>query len=552
MAITKVSSSLIDANLTITGGTVDDTVIGSGTPAAGTFTTIGGTLASSVTGTTQSAGDNSTKIATTGYVETALANMVDSAPSTLDTLNELAAALGDDPNFATTVTNSIALKAPLANPTFTGSFTSPGIDDNADAIAITIDSSEKVKIGSAAGSEKLSVQGSITSDGYIYPTTDNGWSLGLSTNRWGSVFAQTADFENSVGIGTSSPEYLLTLEDTTPTIALNHDTSWPAANAELGRIYFATDWNGVGAKIKGESDAQWGNTDYPGRLTFWTTPDGAADAVERLRISSGGDLILAGNATGAALIKGVSGDQTDRNTGGYPQFTFVGNEGTGIRRASANVLAFDTGGAEAARIESSGSVAVGHSSAGGAKFAISDSGNATIQFFPEFSTDNNLTQHYDLTAAAYMSAETRASSFTWRLGTNRAMAIDSSGTVMDYIANSGGNADLRYHTGTSVVSYDTSSERFKTNIRDNTTYGLAAVNALQSRMFEYKDDGRTDVGLIAEEVAEVVPELVGLDDENNPLTVDYKRFVSVLVKAMQEQQEQIEALTTRIAALEGE
>ena len=147
MAITKVSSSLIDANLTITGGTVDDTVIGSGTPAAGTFTTIGGTLASSVTGTTQSAGDNSTKIATTGYVETALANMVDSAPSTLDTLNELAAALGDDPNFATTVTNSIALKAPLANPTFTGSFTSPGIDDNANAIAITIDSSENVGIG---------------------------------------------------------------------------------------------------------------------------------------------------------------------------------------------------------------------------------------------------------------------------------------------------------------------------------------------------------------------------------------------------------------------
>jgi len=468
------------------------------------------------------------------------------------TVTSTAAELNYVDGVTSAIQTQIDAKAPLANPTFTGSFTSPGIDDNADAIAITIDSSEKVKIGSAAGSEKLSVQGSITSDGYIYPTTDNGWSLGLSTNRWGSVFAQTADFENSVGIGTSSPEYLLTLEDTTPTIALNHDTSWPAANAELGRIYFATDWNGVGAKIKGESDAQWGNTDYPGRLTFWTTPDGAADAVERLRISSGGDLILAGNATGAALIKGVSGDQTDRNTGGYPQFTFVGNEGTGIRRASANVLAFDTGGAEAARIESSGSVAVGHSSAGGAKFAISDSGNATIQFFPEFSTDNNLTQHYDLTAAAYMSAETRASSFTWRLGTNRAMAIDSSGTVMDYIANSGGNADLRYHTGTSVVSYDTSSERFKTNIRDNTTYGLAAVNALQSRMFEYKDDGRTDVGLIAEEVAEVVPELVGLDDENNPLTVDYKRFVSVLVKAMQEQQDLIEALTTRIAALEGE
>lgn len=50
--------------------------------------------------------------ATTSYVTTAIANLVDSAPATLDTLNELAAALGDDPNFATTVTNSIATKVP--------------------------------------------------------------------------------------------------------------------------------------------------------------------------------------------------------------------------------------------------------------------------------------------------------------------------------------------------------------------------------------------------------------------------------------------------------
>ena len=46
--------------------------------------------------------------------------LVDSAPSTLDTLNELAAALGDDPNFATTVTNSIATKLPLVGGTMTG------------------------------------------------------------------------------------------------------------------------------------------------------------------------------------------------------------------------------------------------------------------------------------------------------------------------------------------------------------------------------------------------------------------------------------------------
>lgn len=47
------------------------------------------------------------------YTDTAIANLVDSSPATLDTLNELAAALGDDANFATTVTNSLSEKAPL-------------------------------------------------------------------------------------------------------------------------------------------------------------------------------------------------------------------------------------------------------------------------------------------------------------------------------------------------------------------------------------------------------------------------------------------------------
>lgn len=58
--------------------------------------------------------------ATQTYVNTAIANLVDSAPGTLDTLNELAAALGDDPNFATTVTNNIATKLPLAGGTMSG------------------------------------------------------------------------------------------------------------------------------------------------------------------------------------------------------------------------------------------------------------------------------------------------------------------------------------------------------------------------------------------------------------------------------------------------
>ncbi|EGD9445960.1 phage tail protein [Escherichia coli] len=58
--------------------------------------------------------DNSTQIANTSFVQAALAALVGSSPEALDTLNELAAALGNDPNFATTVTNELAGKMAIA------------------------------------------------------------------------------------------------------------------------------------------------------------------------------------------------------------------------------------------------------------------------------------------------------------------------------------------------------------------------------------------------------------------------------------------------------
>ena len=70
--------------------------------------------------TTQSASDNSTNVATTAYVTTAISNLVDSSPDALNTLNELAAALGDDANYASTTNAAIAAKLPLAGGTMTG------------------------------------------------------------------------------------------------------------------------------------------------------------------------------------------------------------------------------------------------------------------------------------------------------------------------------------------------------------------------------------------------------------------------------------------------
>jgi hypothetical protein len=61
-----------------------------------------------------------TDAANKDYVDTSVAAVIDSAPAALDTLNELAAALGDDANFASTITASIATKLPLAGGTMTG------------------------------------------------------------------------------------------------------------------------------------------------------------------------------------------------------------------------------------------------------------------------------------------------------------------------------------------------------------------------------------------------------------------------------------------------
>ena len=73
-----------------------------------------------LTGITESQITDLGTYATVSYVNSEVAGIVSAAPATLDTLNELAAALNDDANFATTVTNQLALKANLSGAEFTG------------------------------------------------------------------------------------------------------------------------------------------------------------------------------------------------------------------------------------------------------------------------------------------------------------------------------------------------------------------------------------------------------------------------------------------------
>ena len=106
---------------------------------------------------TQAAGDNSAKIANTSFVQAAIAALIASSPAALDTLNELAAALGNDANFASTVTNVLALKAPIASPALTGNPTAPTPAQFDDDTSVATTAFVKKNAGQMAGFRDISV-----------------------------------------------------------------------------------------------------------------------------------------------------------------------------------------------------------------------------------------------------------------------------------------------------------------------------------------------------------------------------------------------------------
>ena len=124
---------------------------------------------------------------------------------------------------------------------------------------------------------------------------------------------------------------------------------------------------------------------------------------------------------------------------------------------------------------------------------------------------------------------------------NPRQIIDTTGYLFYYTMNSGaGTNALKFNASTGAVTYDTSSARYKDNIR-NSIYGLSHVMQMRSAQFEYKDTGRSDVGLIAEELDPIIPELVGKNKDGQPDSVSYDRMVSVLVKAIQELKSEFDA-----------
>ncbi|EPC6789844.1 phage tail protein [Escherichia coli O13,129,135:H11] len=101
---------------------------------------------------TPAAGNNTTQLATTAFVQAALTALINDAPATLDTLKEIAVAINNDPKFSTTINNALALKAPLSSPALTGTPTAPTAAQSVNNTQIATTAFVKSAIAAMVGS----------------------------------------------------------------------------------------------------------------------------------------------------------------------------------------------------------------------------------------------------------------------------------------------------------------------------------------------------------------------------------------------------------------
>ena len=225
---------------------------------------------------------------------------------------------------------------------------------------------------------------------------------------------------------------------------------------------------------------------------------------------------------------------------GNPSFVHLGTGGrVGILQTSPGSALEVKGGVRSAQTPASGHIDLKHDGTNGS--VTTSTGN-----FLFYNSNNSGSYIFHTTSS-------NSSKFT----------INSSGHLFAPGLNSGsGQNDVQWSSSNGQFIYNASTRLVKTDI-ENCSYGLAEILKLKPRIYKRTDsDNAVEIGLIADEVQSILPEIVATekksfftkndsDTEIIPSNVDLKRLTVILTKAIQEQQEQIETLKTKVAALEG-
>ena len=188
-------------------------------------------------------------------VDTAVANLVDTAPAALDTLNELAAAINDDANFSTTITNSIATKLPLSGGTMSGAInmgsqkvTNAGDPTNAQDLATKnySDTQDALKLNLSGGTMSGTIaMGNNTISGLPNPTQNDQASTKAYTD---AILGSATSAATSATAAANSAAAALTSEQA----AAGHATTAQSAIASSQQFldtYFVSATAPTGANV---------------------------------------------------------------------------------------------------------------------------------------------------------------------------------------------------------------------------------------------------------------------------------------------------------------